>query len=119
MKDWLSLIGMLLCVVVILYLAYWFTRRIAAGNNIRMRTGGRHMQVYDRLPLGQNKMLTVVRVGSRWFVLGISGEHITTIAELTEEEAHHWRTDSSGQGSVETLKFSDILDALHRKSKKP
>ena len=77
------------------------------------------MQVCDRLSLGQNKMLTVVRVGTRWFVLGISGEQITRIAELTEEEALHWRTDGPEQGNMETLKFSDILDALHRKSKKP
>lgn len=114
--DWLSLIGMCLCVAVILYLAYWFTRRIAAGNlGGNMPSGGGHMRIYDRMPLGQNKAVVVARVGLRWLVLGVSDEQITLLTELSEEESRIWRQTKQVSGEAATPKFSDIISDVLRK----
>ncbi len=116
MGDWRSLAGMLLCTAVILYLAYWFTRRFAHGYTARAT---RHMQVYDRLTLGPNKSLLVARVGQRWFVLGVANERISLLAELTEEQAQPWQ-DGRVPGQAQAPKFADILsDILRGKNKKP
>lgn len=113
--DWLSLIGMVLCVVVILYLAYWFTRRIAMGNFNGVATSSGHMRLYDRLPLGQNKSVVVARVGLRWLVLGVSDDQITLLTELTEEESRIWRQAKQGGSETAAPKFADIISDVLRK----
>ena len=110
--NWLSLIGMCLCVAVILYLAYWFTRRISMGNLGGTMTSGGHMRLYDRLPLGQNKAVVVARVGLRWLVLGVSDDQIT---ELSEEESRIWRQTKQVSSEAAVPKFSDIISDVLRK----
>jgi flagellar protein FliO/FliZ len=44
------------------------------------------MQMLDRLPLGQDKSVAVVRAGSHYFLIGIASSQITILAELTEED---------------------------------
>lgn len=113
--KWLSLIGMCLCVAVILYLAYWVTRRIAMGNMGGAMTSGGHMRIYDRLPLGQNKAVVVARVGLRWLVLGVSDEQITLLTELSEEESRIWRQAKQQNRETAVPKFSDIFSDVLRK----
>ena len=113
--KWLSLIGMCLCVAVILYLAYWFTRRIAIGNMGGTITSGGHMRIYDRLALGQNKAVVVARVGLRWLVLGVSDEQITLLTELSEEESRIWRQTKQVGSQATAPKFSDIISDVLRK----
>lgn len=113
--NWLSLIGMCLCVAVILYLAYWFTRRIAVGNFGGNITSGGHMRIYDRLPLGQNKAVVVARVGLRWLVLGVSDEQITLLTELSEEESRIWRQAKQVSSETAAPKFSEVISDVLRK----
>lgn len=113
--NWLSLLGMCLCVALILYLAYLFTRRISMGNLGGSMTSHGHMRLYDRLPLGQNKAVIVVRVGLRWLVLGVSGEQITLLTELSEEESRIWRQAKQTNDEVSVPKFSDIISDVLRK----
>lgn len=113
--KWLSLIGMCLCVAVILYLAYWFTRRIAMGNMGGTITSSGHMRIYDRMPLGQNKAVVVARVGLRWLVLGVSDEQITVLTELSEEESRIWRQTKQVSSQASVPKFSDIISDILRK----
>lgn len=107
--KWLSLIGMCLCVVVILYLAYWFTRRIAAGNLSGVIKSNGNMRLCDRLPIAQNKSIVVVRVGLRWLVLGVADEQITLLTELSEEESRIWRQSRPAETKADAPKFSDVM----------
>ena len=51
-----------------------------------LKRGGNYMQMLDRLPLGQDKAIAVVRAGSHYFLIGIASSQITVLAELTEED---------------------------------
>ncbi len=44
------------------------------------------MQMLDRLPLGQDKAVAIVRAGSRYYMIGIASSQITLLAELSEED---------------------------------
>ena len=113
----LSVIGMLIVIAVVLFAAYWCTQRIAVSSMGKIGMRGRQMQVIDRLPLGQNKMLIVAYVGGRYLLLGVANEQITLLRELTEEEAAGWQqpTENEREGS----RFSDvIMDALRSRNKK-
>lgn len=116
MKWVLPLLGMVLSVAVILYLAYWFTRRVAMGSGAGVGAAGNNIRVYDRLALGQNKSLVIVRVGVRWLVLGVADQQITLVTELSEEESRIWRQTRRNGEQAAPPRFADILsDALRGK----
>ena len=87
MPPLLSLAGMLLCTAVILFLAYWVTRKIGLSSGVGNAGVGSRMRVLDRLPIGTGQSLLVVQ--------GVSKEHISLIAELTEEQAQLWKKSAA------------------------
>lgn len=91
-NTWLSLLWVLICVVVILALAYWFTRHIAARGlpGLQNRNESEQFQVLARLALGREQYLALVRAGTRYFLLGIAPSGISNLAEFTGEEAEAW-----------------------------
>ncbi|MDF2887807.1 MAG: flagellar biosynthesis protein FliZ [Lacrimispora sp.] len=84
MNSVISLLSVLIITILILYLSYIFTKSI--GKGMVIKRGGNCMQMLDRLPLGQDKSVAVVRAGSHYFLIGIASSQITILAELTEED---------------------------------
>ena len=104
----MGLLGMLATVVLVLVLAWLCTRwlagmRLGAGP----RQGGeRRMQVVDRLTLGKDVGLVLVRLGARYVQLG--------------EEAAAWRDTDTGPSGLPGpgSSFREALaDAWKRKRK--
>ena len=99
MKEALSLLGALLVTLLVLIGAYFFTRWAA---NSSLLTGGGfargsgRLHVLDRLSLGKDHSLLVVQVGERYFLLGCSPSGLTSLCELTAQEAEAWNTQTSG-----------------------
>ena len=84
-----SLLWMIVCVVLVIGLAYWATRYIA-GRGVPLG-GGRRMEVLDQLLLGRDQRVALVRAGERYLLLGAAPSGVTLLAELTEEEAASWK----------------------------
>ncbi len=82
---------MLVCVVLIIGLAYWFTRYVAGRGALGAFSGQRRMEVLDRMPLGRDQSVVLARVGERYLLLGAGTAGITLLAELTAEEAASWK----------------------------
>lgn len=112
----LSVLGMLLCTIAILVLAYWATRKIGLSGMGGLTAGGR-MRVHDRLSLGQNQALLIVQIGERWFVLAVSRENVSTVAELSAEEAQAWQKETPlSQANSHSAAFMEMLSRkLHGK----
>lgn len=91
----LSVLGSLALVAAVLALAYHATR-YAAGRGLGRAGRARALELLDRLPLGRNEYLAVVRVSTRHLLLGIAAGGVTLLCELTEEEAALWRQAPSG-----------------------
>ncbi|MCI8525571.1 MAG: flagellar biosynthetic protein FliO [Oscillospiraceae bacterium] len=89
----LSLLWVLLCVLVIVGAAYWFTKHVVGqrlGGRIGLgRTDG--LRVLTRAQLGRDQSLLVVQAGERYFLLGAAPSGITLLAEFTQEEAEAWK----------------------------
>ncbi len=77
----LSMVGTLLLVIAVLVAAYFATRMVAKGYGGSLSTR-RNMEVLDRLPLGKDQSLLVVRVGGRVLLLGCTPNHIQALEEL-------------------------------------
>lgn len=94
-----SFLWMLICVVLIVGLAYWFTKHVAGRGALGALSGGRQMEVLDRLPLGRDQSVVLARVGERYLLLGAGTAGVTLLAELTAEEAASWRPAQAPKGN--------------------
>jgi len=94
-----SLLWMIVCVVLIIGLAYWFTKFTAGRGAFGSFQGGRRMEVLDRLSLGRDQHVILARVGERYLLLGTGTAGITLLAELTAEEAASWKPLQPPEGN--------------------
>ncbi|MEY8356442.1 flagellar biosynthetic protein FliO [Lachnospiraceae bacterium 54-53] len=92
MDSIFNLASVLILTVLILYLSYIFTKNL--GKGIGMKQRGTNMQMLDRLPLGQDKTVAIIRAGSRYYLVGIASSQITLLAELSEEDIQKEISDS-------------------------
>ena len=98
-KDLLSLLGVLMVLLLVLFGCYLFTRWAGTGLSGRFLTPGtqRQMKVLERLAVGKDQTLLVVRLADRTFLLGSSPSGFSLLAELTEEEGALWAEPSSSE----------------------
>ena len=121
--DIFALLGMLLTVAAILVLAYYCTKYVS-----RMKLGtfgslpkNSHMRTLDQLTVGADLRLILVQVGTRYLLLGLSPGGITSLVELTAEEASLWELDNSSSiayAKTDTPSFREsFLETLKQKRK--
>ncbi len=77
----LSLIGGLFLFALVLLLVWFATRWLGKRYSGGGQAGGT-VQVLERTPLGQDKMLVVVRAGEQVWLLGVTSQHIDVISPL-------------------------------------
>ena len=83
-----SLIWMLVCVLVIIVLAWLFTKYVAGrGGAWGVSGGSERFRVLSRLSLGREQSAVLVKAGEKYLLLGVTASQITVLKELTQEEA--------------------------------
>ena len=92
-----SFLWLLVSVLLVIGLAYWFTRYVAGRGLLGPTQSGRRMEVLGQLALGRDQKLVLIQAGGRCLLLGVSSASITLLAELTEEEAAAWRETPEGK----------------------
>ena len=108
----LSLMWVLLCAVVIIALAYVFTKHVAgrSGGLLGAARGTDRFKELARLPLGREQALILVQAGERRFLLGVTASQVSLVAELTQEEAQAlYAPPSDGQAPPS---FGEALRAV-------
>ena len=112
-----SFLWMPVCVVMIIGLAYWFTKYAAGRGALGAFSGGRRMEVLDRLPLGRDQSVVLARVGERYLLLGAGTAGVTLLAELTGEEAAAWKPPEAEAGEKPGFKeaFLTIMKQRERR----
>ena len=83
-----SLIWLLVCVLVIVVLAWLFTRYVAGrGGTWGISGGSERFRVLARLSLGREQSAVLVKAGEKFLLLGVTASQITVLKELTQSEA--------------------------------
>ena len=84
----LGSVAQLLTVVVIfifvLALTYGTTR--LAGGIKKQQMAGKNIQIMETVTISGSKFLQIVKVGSRYFLIGISKDSLEYMTELSEED---------------------------------
>jgi flagellar protein FliO/FliZ len=78
-----TIIGLALVIALIYGLA-WVMRKVKASKNPATGAG---LEQVASLPLGTNRSVSLVRVGSELHLLGVAESGVTTIRTYTEDEA--------------------------------
>ncbi len=122
-NPWMSLLGMVVVVAVVILLAYFFTRYIVGGSwagaaGFPRKSEG--LSVLVQTPIGKDQRLAVVQAGDRYFLVGITPQNISMLAELTEEESSAWLENRTGQGAAQQgVPFRQaFMDVLQRGKKR-
>ena len=82
--NFFKFIGTLLLFVLIVICAYFVTRWI--GNFGQGHYGNKNIKVIEGCRVGPNKMIQIVKVGNKFFVLGIGKDEISYIGEVEEQD---------------------------------
>ena len=96
----LPLVWLFICIVLIMGLAYLFTKYVV-GRNVPMPFGGARrgiLHVIAQMPLGRDRHVILIQVGERFFLLGSTANEINLLAELPEEEIQMWREKERQMG---------------------
>lgn len=80
-----TVFGTLIIFALILYLAYIASRYLGKRFSSVNRTGS-NMKILESMPVGQDKILLIVKAGEKTMLLGSSKDHIEYICDLDESE---------------------------------
>lgn len=111
----LSLLWVTVCAVVIIGLAYWFTRFVAGRNGLGGMGAGHgaaQIKVLARSPVGKDQTLLLVQVEQRYFLLGAAPGGLSTLAEFTPEEAEAWPKSAEASKGGQAMSFQSALQTV-------
>ena len=120
-KPILSVLTLLAVVLLVLAGAYVFTRW--AGRGLGFGAGGMgghgRLQALDRLSLGRDQAILVVRAGERYLLLGSTPAGVTLLTELDQQEGAQWSAPSgSGSEGGQPADFLALIQRLREKKEK-
>lgn len=104
-----QLIKVLLIFVFVLALTYYVTRWL--GGYQRVHSCGRNLQLVETINLGSNRMISIVRAGSKYLVVAVGKEELSLLAELSAEEVQ----ELTNNEAVTQESFQELLNKLKDK----
>lgn len=108
----LQVVGLLLVFIIILVVTY-YTTKFVAGVKMGV-TKNSNFKVLETYRLSQTKYLQLIQIGTRYFVIAVSKDHVEFLAELNEGDI--FMEDRSLQPSSN---FKDIIfNAINKQKEK-
>ena len=84
-SDISALLWLLFSIIAVLILACWATRRIVGGIPAsHIKRTERQIEILAQTAIGKSEALILVQAGVRCFLLGVTANAITVLAEFTE-----------------------------------
>lgn len=85
MGGTVDLLMIIVVLGVVFFLAWYVTRFI--GLRSKDRAAGRFMRVVDRLSISNDKAILLVKIGSEYSVIGVTGHQMSLLGRLDQEQA--------------------------------
>ncbi len=83
-KAILHILFAIICVIIVLFMAYYLTRIYAKKMGTYFGTG-KNIKVIDRIPVGKGSSIAVVELQGEQYLLGITEQNITKIDKLEDK----------------------------------
>ncbi len=111
---WLSYVFALLVVALLLGGLYLVVRGLARSR-ILTSTNRRLVTVLESTPLSQHSALHVIKVGSRYYLIGGGQGHVSSIVELPAEEVEGWLETQRAFLRTTQKSLADMVKSLRGK----
>lgn len=95
--------------ILVLFLAYWVTKLL--GKRLDPGQRSRAIELLDRLPVGADRTLCIVRAADKTLLIGMTAHSMQTLAELDAERLP--------KPQKEDVSFSESLKSLMRQRTGP
>jgi flagellar protein FliO/FliZ len=105
-ENILQLVGIIIIFLIILAAAYAASVLVGKSQGASYRHVERNMKLIETMRLGNGQFLQIVEIGSRYYVLSVTKEHIELITEITQEELN------LADAADISVPFHDILDKM-------
>lgn len=120
MEDWLPLLWAVICVVVVLGMAWWATRCMAGrglpGGLMGVGRAGRgQIRVLEQQALGRDQRLVAVQVGEQCFLLGVTQGQITLLSEIAWPAQE---PEGTAQAPAQGAPFREALSNARKKARR-
>lgn len=103
----LQLIGAIIMFVIVLGVTYLTTRLV--GNYQKNQMIQSNIKVIESMRISNNKFLQIVNIGSKYFLIAVCKDTITSIGELNSEELVLHEDNQGNDNFKEILnKFKDV-----------
>jgi flagellar protein FliO/FliZ len=84
LKDYFQFVTVIILFFLILWAAYMTTRFL--GNFQMNKSKGNNLKIIEVMPVGPQKTLQLIRIGSEYMVIGVSKDHITFVQSVDESK---------------------------------
>lgn len=106
----LQLLAAIFAFVVVLVATYYLTKWIAKSGVVQSRS--QNIKVIETFKIAPNKYIQIIQLGSKYYSIGVSKDHITFLTALDEEQLDISEIPStSGQAP-----FADLLKKIAGKN---
>lgn len=112
-KAFLKMISALIVVIVIVYLALYFLRRMM-GRRYGHTAGGELLEILQTAYVGPHKAVSLVRIADRSVLIGVTDHQVSVLTELDAAETSKL-LNAAGNGERES--FADVLKKTVQKVK--
>ncbi len=102
-----ELIVVLFIFLLVVGLTYFTTRFVGGYQREKLKSG--NMQLVEAIRVGRDKYLQIVKIGTRFFVIAVGKDTVSTVAEIQEEDLNLQDDSSNG-----TMNFGSILDKFKK-----
>ncbi len=106
----LSLLGGILLFSLVLFLAWLCTRWL--GKRYSFSKQGDKIRILEQKMIGSDRMLLIVRVGKRVWLLGAAGQNIVPIVELDPGQFPEGVEDNAGTAGMSRPGGKDFMRVL-------
>jgi flagellar biogenesis protein FliO len=111
---WLQYILALVVVGLMLGGLYAVVRGLARGR-VLMSSAHRLITVVETTMLSQHSSLHVVKAGTKYYLVGASNGHVSTLGELPPEEVETWLADQRSRFDAQKNTIAGAVNALRGK----
>ena len=112
LESFIQLLGALFIFAVVLAATYLTTRWM--GGMQRGRQNNKNLHVIETISVGNNKMISIVEVGSVYLVVSVGKEEVHLLAQLTSDQLKDFSFELEQSGKKQDS-FAEILNQLKDK----
>lgn len=106
------MLWVLICVVLVIGLAYWFTKYMVGRSGfgtISLEKRIDVLKILAQMPLGRDQRLLMIQAGQRYFLIGVTPAGMTALAEFTSEEAELWQVKEAQLVNGQAMSFTEAV----------